>query len=51
MLNDFSKDQTLLNERNAEISDNPSYPVDSPLSSIVLTSVEVESVLKSLTVG
>ena len=28
-----------------------SYPVDSPLSTIVLTSEEVESVLKSLPVG
>ena len=50
-LNNFFKDQTLLNERNAEIPDINSYPVDSPLSNIVLTSDEVESVLKSLPVG
>ena len=49
--NDFFKDQTLLDERNAEIPDIHSYPVDSPLSNIVLTSDEVESVLKSLPVG
>ena len=41
----------MLDERNAEIPDIHSYPVDSPLSNIVLTSVEVESVLKSLPVG
>ena len=41
----------LLDERNAEIPDIHSYPVDSPLSNIVLTSDEVESVLKSLPVG
>ena len=51
LLNDFFKDQTLLDERNAEIPDIHSYPVDSPLSNIVLTSDEVESVLKSLPVG
>ena len=51
ILNDFFKDQTLLDERNAEIPDIHSYPVDSPLSNIVLTSEEVESVLKSLPVG
>ena len=51
ILNDFFKDQTLLDERNAEIPDIHSYPVDSPLSNIVLTSDEVESVLKSLSVG
>ena len=47
----FFKDQTLLDVRNAEIPDIHSYPVDSPLSNIVLTSKEVESVLKSLPVG
>ena len=51
ILNDFIKDQTLLDERNAEIHDIHSYPVDSSLSNIVLTSEEVESVLKSLPVG
>ena len=50
ILNDFFKDQTLLDERNAEIPDIHSYPFDSPLSNIVLTSEEVESVLKSLPV-
>ena len=48
ILKDFFKDQILLDERNAEIPDIHSYPVDSPLSNIVLTSDEVESVLKSL---
>ena len=51
ILNDFFKDQTLLDERNAEIPDIHSYPVNSPLSNIVLTSDEFESVLKSLPVG
>ena len=51
IVNYFFKDQTLLDERNAEIPDIHSYPVDSPLSNIVLTSEEVESVLKSLPVG
>ena len=41
----------MLDERNAEIPDIHSYPVDSPLSIIVLTSDEVESVLKNLPVG
>ena len=41
----------MLDERNAEIPDIHSYPVDSPLSNIVLTSEEDESVLKSLPVG
>ena len=44
ILNDFFKDQTLLDEKNAQIPDIHSYPVDSPLSNIVLTSDEVESV-------
>ena len=51
IVNYFFKDQTLLNERNAEIPDIHSYPVDSPLSNIVFTSEEVESILKSLPVG
>ena len=51
ILNDFFKDQTLLDERNAEIPDIYSYPVDSSLSNVILTSDEVESVLKSLPVG
>ena len=34
ILNDFFKDQTLLDERNAEKPDIPSYHVDSPLSNI-----------------
>ena len=51
ILNDFFEDQTLLDERNAEIPDIHSYPADSPLSNIVLTSEEVEFVLKSLPVG
>ena len=37
--------------QNAEIPEIHSYPVDSPLSNIVLISDEVESVLKSLPVG
>ena len=51
VLNDFFKNQSLLDEINAEIPDIHSYPVDSPLSNIVLTSDEVESVLKSLPDG
>ena len=43
----------MLHERNAEILDihGCMYPVDSPLSNIVLTLDEVDSVLKSLPVG
>ena len=51
ILNDFIKDQSLLDERNAEIPNIRIYPVDSPLSNIVLTLEEVESVLKSLPVS
>ena len=51
ILNDFFKDQTSVDERNTEISDIHSYPVDSPLSNIVLTSEKVEAVLKNLLVG
>ena len=41
----------MLDERNTEIPDIHSYPVDSPLSNIVLTSEKVESVLKRSLVG
>ena len=41
----------MLDERNTEIPDIHSYPVDSPLSNIVLTSEKVESVLKRFLVG
>ena len=51
ILNDFFKEQTLLDERNAEIPEIHIYPVDSPLSNIVLTSEGGESVLKSFPVG
>ena len=51
ILNDFIKDQTLLDELNAEIPNIPIYPVDTPLSNIDLTLEEVESVLKSLPVS
>ena len=50
ILNDFIKDQTLLDERNADIPNIQIYPVDSPLSNIVLTLEEVQSILKSLPV-
>ena len=50
-MKDFIKDQSLLDERNAEIPNIPSYPVDSPLSNIILTLEEAESVLKSLPVS
>ena len=42
---------SLPDERNDEIPDIHIYPVDSPLSNIVLTSDEVESILKSDPVG
>ena len=51
LLNDFFQIQTLLNDQNAALPDIPRYNVESKLSTIALTPLEVESVLKTLVVG
>ena len=51
VLNDFFRDQTSLDERNAVLPQILPYPVEETLSSITLTPNEVEFILKSLPVG
>lgn len=51
VLNDFFRDQTLLDEHNATLPDIPPYTVNNILNSIVLMPEEVESVLKVLPLG
>lgn len=51
ILNDFFKDQTLLNEDNAELPDIIPYPVQENLSAINLSPDEVETTLKALPIG
>ena len=51
LLNDFFQLQTLLNDQNAALPDIPRYNGESKLSTIALTPLEVESVLKTLVVG
>ena len=48
ILNDFFKDQTLLDERNAEITDIYNYPVDSPVGKAVGPDGISNHVLKEL---
>ena len=50
VLNNFFRDQTLLNDQNARIPNIACY-VNSFLSNLVITPPEVESVLKSLPLG
>ena len=49
-MNNFFRDQTLLNDQNARIPNTACY-VNSFLSNLVITPLEVESVLKSLPLG
>ena len=51
VLNSFFQSHTNLNEQNAVIPDLPAATVITPLSNIVLSPFEVESVLKSLPVA
>ncbi|MEW8191406.1 MAG: reverse transcriptase family protein [Candidatus Thiodiazotropha endolucinida] len=51
VLNNFFQSHTILNEQNAVIPVLPAATVNTPLSTIVLTPLEVESVLKTLPVA
>ena len=51
LLNNDFKEQTFLDDGHAELPAIPPYNVESTLNSIILTPVEVESVLKSLSIG
>ena len=51
LLNNYFKEQTLLDDSNAELPALPPYNIDSTLNSIILNPLEVESVLKSLPIG
>ena len=51
VLNDFFRDQTLLDDQNAILPNIPSYPVNSTLDSIIVTPEEVSTVLLSLPLG
>ena len=51
LLNDFFRDQTLLDDQNAEIPEVVPYPVLHNLDFISLTPDEVKSILKSLPIG
>ena len=51
VLNSFFQSHTTLNEQNAVIPDLPAATVITPLNNIVLSPLEVESVLKSLPVA
>ena len=50
ILNNFVRGQTLLNDQNARVPNIASY-VNRFLSTLVITPLEVESVLKSLPLG
>ena len=51
ILNNFFRSQTILDATNATLPDQEPHADRSQLSSIVLSPVEVESILKTLTVG
>ena len=51
LLNDFFRDQTLLDEQNAVLPDIIPYPVENNLSYIVLTPDEIKLILKALPIG
>ena len=51
VLNSFFQSHTNLNEQNAVIPDLPAATVITPLNSIILSPLEVESVLKSLPIA
>ena len=47
LLNDFFRDETLLDEQNSVLLDIVPYPIENNLSSIVLTPDEVKLILKA----
>ena len=51
LLNNYFREQTFLDDSHAELPVLPPYNVESILNSIILTPLEVESVLKSLPTG
>ena len=51
LLNNYFKEQTFLDDSDAELPALPPYNIESTLNSIILTPLEVESVLKSLPIG
>ena len=51
LLNDFFRDQTVLNDQNAVLPNITPYNVTSSLETVTLTSLDVESVLKILVLG
>ena len=51
LLNNYFKEQTFLDDSNTELPALPPYNIESTLNSIILTPLEVESILKSLPIG
>lgn len=51
LLNNFFRDQTILDDRNANVPNIENYVDGITLSSLVITPLEVESVMKSLPLG
>ena len=51
MLNNYFQSQTILDDTNAFLPDLPLIHIQSELTSIVLTPLEVKSILKSLPIG
>ena len=51
LLNNYFKEQTFLDDDDAELPALPPYNTESTLNSIILTPLEIESVLKSLPIG
>ena len=51
LLNNFFRDQTILNDNNVEVPYCPTHDVFSELDSLVLNREEVSSILKSLPIG
>ena len=51
LLNDYFRDQTLLDDSNVEVPFIQDYPVTSYLNDINLNSDEIRQVLKSLPIG
>ena len=51
LLNNYFREQTLINDDNVNVPDVAYYDIVNELSSIILTPAEIEIVLKSLSVG
>ena len=51
LLNNYFREQTLINDDNVNVPDVANYDIENELSSIILTPAEIEIVLKSLPVG